>query len=38
MNDRSRQVVKIYNRNKHNKDIVLYCNIFFLGRILNDYK
>ena len=34
MNDRAKQVVKIYKQNKKHKDVVLYCNIFFLGRFL----
>lgn len=32
MNDRTRQVIKIYKQNK-NKDVRLYCTIFLLGRI-----
>ena len=32
MNDRTRQIMKLYKRTK-NKDVKLYCTIFLLGRI-----
>lgn len=32
MNDRARQVVKIYKQNKDHRDIAWYCTIFLLGR------
>lgn len=34
MNDRVRQVIKIYKQNKKCKDVTWYCTIFLLGRYL----